>query len=90
MCHSCVDTGRVVYGSDTESGRVEEPCRECGKPYRGRCVSVFKGNAGGKTTDALLYSINKMLDSASAPDQPVRLKLDSGNKEGENGSGSGD
>jgi hypothetical protein len=29
MCHSCLDTGRVVWGPDTESGREEHGCLEC-------------------------------------------------------------
>jgi hypothetical protein len=96
MCHSCLDTGSVVYGSDTESGRVEEPCRECGVPYRGRSkgggemvfhvlsdeyrrmnemlISCFKAPACGGASI-------RMRDSASAPVQPVRLRLDSKNKE---------
>ena len=32
MCHRCLDTGRIEYGSDTEGGRLSVFCG-C---YRGR------------------------------------------------------
>jgi len=25
-CSRCMDTGRIIYGSDTEGGRKSEPC----------------------------------------------------------------
>jgi hypothetical protein len=35
MCNVCQDTGKIIYGSDTEIGRREMPCgcKEEQKPY---------------------------------------------------------